>query len=971
MTTDPLSRLVQTLRTNLETDTLTDAELLNRVRSRRDPATIETIIRRHGPRVLAACRKVLGADAEVEDAFQATFLVLLRNPSAVRRKASIGAWLYGIAHRISLQARVRRACRARSSSIDIPAPPDLPWREACAVLHEELDRLPEATRLPLVLCYLEGLSRDEAALQLGRTLGSVKKSLEKGRETLRKRLSKRGVTLSTGLLAAVAEPVVAEPPEVVLAAIDGVLHPSPAIAVLARTVRSSSRLRVAGLCLAACVLAASVAFGMYGDPKPEPPKKEMPATVEAKKNAPADVGPNADQIKFAGRVVDPDGKPVKGAKVSQVNASQYLDDPPTLQPSAIAGPDGRFDFTLPNPDGHLFKFYWPTLMAWTDGFGVGLLPVKPEGAADAEIRLFPDLPVRGRILNPKGKPLVGATVRVVELGSQEAPDLAAWMKQAEGPGLKVLYPGLFDNLPHRVALRNLPGLPPARTDRDGRFTLSGIGRERVAALSVSGPGVARSEVVVVTQTGPDGQLKLVVSEESRRKWIPAIGDRPPPAGIPESGSTSPRSVDAPDTEPYTTRHRFYRVPFDHVMTREQPLEGRVTDKETGESIAGVRVWTLSPGGEILHALTDKDGRYRVSGLPPGSRLFYFEPGPDTPYHKRSGAGGNPDSIQPARLDVALPRAPWVRGRVVDERTRQPVAGAKVIYKAVRANVRAADYFERGQLNLVEAQTGVDGSFRLPGVPGRGWLMVYRTERGLSAAERPVQGDTDQTDLPDNLDTFIGIDSYILPADYQALVAVDIDPKALREYTITLDPGVPVPVALTDPDGKPVTGAIALGMRSPQLKWSKPVAGAKFDVPAFNPDRPRALVFYCPDRELGTLLQPKRGDAGPWAVRMQPTANLTGTLVLPDGKPCPNVDLTLSIAFPGQTDVAWLSNNPAETLYKTDAAGKFRIPKVIGEVDCVFWYKVHGDRFDWATIPFRAKPGETKDLGTIETKPPSK
>src|SRR5262249_13365108 len=321
--------------------------------------------------------------------------------------------------------------------------------------------------------------------------------------------------------------------------------------------------------------------------------------------------------------------------------------------------------------------------------------------------------------------------------------------------------------------------------------------------------------------------------------------------------------------------------------------------------------------------------------------------------------------------MAVPRAPWIRGRVIDERTRRPVAGAKVIYEAVRANARAADYFERGYLNLVEAQTGVDGSFRLPGVPGRGWLMVYRTERGLSSAERPVQGDTDRTDLPDNLDTFIGIETYIVPADYQALVAVDLDPKALKEYTITLDPGVPVPVTLTDSDGKPVTGAIALGMRSPWLKWSKPLADARFDVPAFNPDRPRALVFYHPDRNLGTVVQLKKGDAGPWAVRMQSTATLTGALVLHDGKPCPNAELTLSFTYPSQAGPVWLPNHPADTHFKTDAAGKFRISKVIGDVDCAFWYKAYGDESNWLTIPFRAKPAKPKDLGPTQTKPPPK
>ena len=106
------------------------------------------------------------------------------------------------------------------------------------------------------------------------------------------------------------------------------------------------------------------------------------------------------------------------------------------------------------------------------------------------------------------------------------------------------------------------------------------------------------------------------------------------------------------------------------------------------------------------------------------------------------------------------------------------------------------------------------------------------------------------------------------------------------------------------------------MRYPWLKWSKPLAGTRFDVPALNPDRPRAVVFYHPDRNLGTVVRTKKGDAGPWVVRMQPTATVTGTVVLPDGKPCPNAELTLSITFPpDRHGVA--AEPPAEVRFKTD------------------------------------------------------
>src|SRR5207302_3379595 len=113
----------------------------------------------------------------------------------------------------------RRAARSEEAS----AAPELSWREACAALHQELERLPERYRLPLLLCYLGGKSRDEAAAQLGWTLQSLKGRLERGRQRLRDRLARRGITLSAGLLAALGDSATASsvPPRMVHATLRG------------------------------------------------------------------------------------------------------------------------------------------------------------------------------------------------------------------------------------------------------------------------------------------------------------------------------------------------------------------------------------------------------------------------------------------------------------------------------------------------------------------------------------------------------------------------------------------------------------------------------------------------------------------------------------------------------------------------------------------------------------------------------
>src|SRR5262249_24483285 len=144
---------------------------------------------------------------DAEDAFQATFLVLVRKPKAIGKPASVASWLHGVAYRLAMKARAeaarRRLCERQTVTMPTSEPPDeVMWRDLRPVLHEEVNRLPERYRLPFVLCYLEGKTNQEAAGPLGWPKGTVLSSLSRAREHLRGRLSRRGVALSGGLLAA-------------------------------------------------------------------------------------------------------------------------------------------------------------------------------------------------------------------------------------------------------------------------------------------------------------------------------------------------------------------------------------------------------------------------------------------------------------------------------------------------------------------------------------------------------------------------------------------------------------------------------------------------------------------------------------------------------------------------------------------------------------------------------------------------
>src|SRR4051794_27990527 len=191
---------------------LTEGELIDRFVRGRDEAAFEALLARHGPMVLGVCRQLLRDPNDVDDAFQAAFLVLVRKAGTIRRGDLLGNWLYGVAYRVARRARAlstRRPAQAPLGSeavsalaganrdcSTVPDPEPKPW------LHEEVARLPEKYRVPVLLCYFQGLTPYEAARRLGCPLGTVKGRLARARDLLRRRLTRRGVTLSAAALAA-------------------------------------------------------------------------------------------------------------------------------------------------------------------------------------------------------------------------------------------------------------------------------------------------------------------------------------------------------------------------------------------------------------------------------------------------------------------------------------------------------------------------------------------------------------------------------------------------------------------------------------------------------------------------------------------------------------------------------------------------------------------------------------------------
>jgi len=185
---------------------LSDGQLLDAFIAHRDEAAFEALVHRHSSMVLGVCRRVVGHAQDAEDAFQATFLVLVRKATSVVPREAVGNWLYGVAYRTALEARSRSA-RLRSREMQVremphpTAPPDKIWNDLQPVLDQELSRLPAKYRLPVVLCDLEGRARHEVSSQLELAEGTLSSRLARGRKMLAGRLARHGLALSAGALA--------------------------------------------------------------------------------------------------------------------------------------------------------------------------------------------------------------------------------------------------------------------------------------------------------------------------------------------------------------------------------------------------------------------------------------------------------------------------------------------------------------------------------------------------------------------------------------------------------------------------------------------------------------------------------------------------------------------------------------------------------------------------------------------------
>ncbi len=318
--------------------------------------------------------------------------------------------------------------------------------DIASIVHDEVDRLPEGLRLPVVLCDLEGLTYEQAASRLHWTEPTLRHRLVKARHRLRDRLGRRGVTgASPGVAIAASDATAAVPAAWAASAIAAAMGGSGTVAAVAltRIILRGMLMTKLKIVAAAVILAVGIVFSGFfviGAGRPDEPKPAMIPQAAAQKplaakDAPQPAPAPVASVEVRGRVVGPDGKPIAGATLRMAYFGLEGSS------AATSGADGRFLIQLPRSvqgDGMLNGYdEFPWVVATNPGFGPGWVrgAFKAAIAGELTVRLGDDgPPIDGRVVDLEGRPVVGARVKATRLYFAEGGNLNAWLTQGQESG---------------------------------------------------------------------------------------------------------------------------------------------------------------------------------------------------------------------------------------------------------------------------------------------------------------------------------------------------------------------------------------------------------------------------------------------------------------------------------------------------------------------------------------------------------
>jgi RNA polymerase sigma factor (sigma-70 family) len=920
-----------------------DEQLLHAFAAQHDEAAFTVLVRRHGPMVLRVCRRVLGHQQDAEDAFQATFLVLARNPAALRKKSALVSFLHGTAYRLALSVKraAARRCKHEGQTPYRPAvdPADeMSWREVRKLLDEEIAQLPGSLQSIFVLCGLEGLSQAEAGRRLGLKERTVSNRLSEARKRLQRRLTRRGVEL-TALLAATslavqpasALPVglMAKTMKAVLAAASGKELAGIVSASVVELVKGMttamlvSKAKMTTLILLAATLLGGASAWAYhclaaNALMPSPLPVEPPtAKADEKSKATAPKRETRETVEIRGRVFGPDGKPKAGAKLLLLGEGEKITE------LGVTAAGGRFSVLVPKEGKDSY------LIARTDDTGFDSCWTGSRKADEAvELHLVKDQPIRGRVVNTEGKPVPGVRVAAknVNIYPNNSLDkfLTHWKNRRNN-----------DNPLHGKQLGDSAAgvLFTTTTDAEGRFVLRGFGVERFVSLRFRGVGIADAEAWIVTRPGFD-------SKSFNKEVLDNMPKRPR-----ESGGRE-RQLDGPDVSV--------------VAEAEKILRGMVKESDTGKGRPGVLVQLTRRDRDdllrlIIEARTDAQGHFEIRGARKAKR-YMLEVAAEVAagYMQCQVWAEDTPGYQPIAADITVKKGVLVTGKIIDGATGKPIRGF-VHIAALNNNPFIKDFPEFGSSAWFSTeQAGADGRFRTVTIPGPVLLMGGAND-SMEHFKPPVP----DPNYPEYF-KYIGALAYTSPrggfspvqGSYCKVLQIKPDAKVVQR-DIILERASVLPVRIQDADGKPLRGVWVGGSVSPP--WYSAIQCPEADCPVYGvePGKPRLLVFYHPARKLASTFPLKGDEKAPVVAKLSPAASIKGRLLDAEGKPLAGVVVDANYRQHAASEVynALHGEYGANRLVVTSADGAFAFDDVIPQQKLALSFRRGKRKFE-RNLPIR-------------------
>ncbi|HUG67242.1 MAG TPA: M56 family metallopeptidase [Pirellulaceae bacterium] len=662
----------------------------------------------------------------------------------------------------------------------------------------------------------------------------------------------------------------------------------------------------------------------------------------------------SDRLIVRGRVVGPDGRSIVGAKVYAAKLQEIYRVPLA---ASTSGNSGRFELAIGKAE---LKGEIVDIAAAAPGFGPAW--IRGPDAEDAEeliLRLVPDEPVRGRIIDLQGRPVAGVRVSVNSLQlALTVPVDTNWtlrgvrvsvnsLQLAESDDLTPLITSLQEqqqgvrrHVAAHVQITRIGGAitptlyPAIETDDDGRFVLRNVGRERQASLIIEAPAIETQSIEVFSRQG-----------------------------------LAPIQVPAKDHFPELSKTAYYGSEFTHVVEPSRPVVGTVRDASTGQPLAGVRVASTVPVGRpsrFVETTTDAKGRYRLTGLRRANdqRVMVIAP-PGQFYPVMTAGVGLSPGLEPAQTDIDVPRGIRIVGTVRNKSTGQPVA-AQVSYFLFLTDPhfrRAADndlYLAR---EFTSIETDADGKFSLVGLPGRGIVAARATTSAYIDAVGAEQIDGFVETLDRNRH-FITSPSVCVADEYHALAEVSAenhDEPVHRD--LLLDPGKSVRGKVVGPTGEELTGAMVFGLTA--QKWERePLSTSSFTVSGLKAGDKRTVLFLHDDAQLAGMMEVDPTGGESVIAKLQPWGTLKGRLLKADGQPRVGV----ALEFYRSAAYQLVPTLPSERRL-TDSEGRFRITGLIPGVPCNFAVldrNTDGIVLNSVAQNVVASPGQITDLGDVRT-----